>query len=237
MNFSFYSGAVGASAMQSRLDVISNNIANINTVGFKSRNGIFADLVYNNMNGQAGQGNLLYGAGSRLSKDDTNFAQGSFETTGYDLDFAIEGEGFFALYDPALEETSYTRDGGFQLSRQADGTFYLTDDNGRWVLDQYGEPIVVNGSQESYPIGVYIFAQKNGLVNLGDNRFQPSAKNGEPTAVSGEGILVQGALESSNVDLGREMARIIDTQRIYQLSLRMVQTSDEIENTINSLRG
>ena len=235
MNFSFYSGAVGAQTMQDRIDVISNNIANLNTDGYKTKNGTFTDLIYSQMgSGQGVQAGLNHGSGSKMSKTDTIFAQGNL--TGLPLDYAINGDGFFALYDPLTQTRTYTRDGSFQLSQQQNGEFYITNSSGKWVLDQNGNPITAESPEGSHQIGVFVFAQKNGMQSVGNTEFIPVGKNGNPTATDGQGVLIQGAVEDSNVDFAREMAEILQTQRVYQMSLKMVQTSDEIESTINSLR-
>lgn len=237
MNFSFYSGAVGAQTMQGRIDVISNNIANLNTEGYKTKNGTFTDLIYSQMgSGQGVQAGLTHGSGSKLSETDTIFDQGNLTHTGLPLDYAINGDGFFALYDPATQTRTYTRDGSFRLSQQQNGEFYITDSNGKWVLDQNGNPITAQSPEGDHPIGVFVFAQKNGMQSVGNTEFIPVGKNGNPTATNGQGVLIQGAVEDSNVDFAKEMAEILQTQRVYQMSLKMVQTSDEIESTINSLR-
>ena len=239
MNFSFYSGAVGAMSHSKRLEVIANNISNTNTNGFKAKNGVFTDLVYKNMNAPDGaQTQLTYGAGVKMLKDDTDFVQGALELTGFSLDYAINGPGFFALREPATGEITYTRDGAFSTSQQPNGQFYLVSKNNKWVLDANGNPIVVENPSDNIGIGVYVFEQKNGLLNIGDNEYQPVEKNGVPRALDGyrAGVIVKGALEGSNVDFAKEMTKVIETQRAYQMSLKMAQTSDEIENTINSLR-
>ena len=237
MNFSFYSGAVGAQSMQERMNVISNNIANLNTEGYKTKNGTFSDLVYSQMgSGQGVQAGLTHGSGSKLSKTDTIFAQGNLTQTGLPLDYAINGDGFFALYNTETQKRTYTRSGSFQLSRQQGGEFYITDGNGKWVLDQNGNPITAQSPEGEHPIGVFVFDQKNGMQSVGNSEFIPVEKNGTPTATDGQGVLIQGAVEDSNVDFSKEMAEILQTQRVYQMSLKMVQTSDEIESTINSLR-
>ena len=240
MNYSFYSGAVGASAQQQRLDIIANNISNINTTGFKSKQGVFNNLIYSSMNALEGENSSLKaGAGAKLDKTDTDFEQGVLAMTGYPLDYAINGQGFFALYDPLSQETTYTRSGSFSLSEQPNGEIYITSSSGKWVLDPQGEPIIIedpNEIDELHNIGVYIFEQKNGMINTGFSEFLPVEKNGEPISVDGQGILVQGFLENSNVGFEKETIHMLESQRVYQLSIQLVRAADEIENTINSLR-
>ncbi len=237
MNYSFYSSAVGAGSMQNRLDVVSNNISNVSTTGYKSQNGYFGELVYKKIRATEGDnGNTTYGAGVKLKETDTNFLQGNLTQTGMPLDYAIQGDGFFALYDPRTQTTSYTRDGSFQMSQQQNGAFYLTDSEGKWVLDENRNPIVVENMEDEHQIGVFVFAQKSGMVHLGNNEFQATEKNGNPVVQEDEGVLVRGALEDSNVDLMKEITDMMEIQRVYQMSVKMVQTSDEVENTVNNLR-
>ncbi len=237
MNYSFFSGAVGAWQMQNRMDVIANNISNVNTQGFKAKNGVFTELVYKNLNAAEGTDTrLIYGAAAKMNKTDTDFSQGVPIETGEPLDYLIMGEGFFAVYNPETEDISYTRDGSFKLSRQLNGQFYLTNSLGEWVLDERQNPITADMASNPESIGIYVFEQKNGMENIGDNKFTITEKNGAPVVFNGLGRLTQGYIEESNVDLAKEITRVIETQRAYQLSLRMVQTTDEIENTINNLR-
>lgn len=237
MNFSFYSSAVGAQAMQSKLDVVANNLSNLSTTGYKSKNGYFTDLVYKNIKNVDGDnGNVTYGAGTRMKKTDINFDQGNLTLTDMPLDYAINGDGFFALYDPATQSRTYTRDGSFQLSLQQNGQFYITNSDGKWVLDQNGNPIATEDINAEHPIGVFVFQQKNGMISVGNNEFQSVEKNGNPIASNGDGVLVRGAIEDSNVDFTKEISDMLQIQNVYQMSLKMVQTSDEIENTVNNLR-
>ena len=131
----------GAQTQQKRMDVIANNLSNLSTTGFKSRQGAFSELIYQNMNAAEGEDTrLLRGAGARMVKADADFSQGVVTPTGMDLDYAIDGDGFFALYDPLTEEISYTRNGHFSLSEQVDGSFMLVSDTGKWVLNSQGQP-------------------------------------------------------------------------------------------------
>lgn len=241
MNLSFYSAAVGAGAHQANLDVVSNNIANCNTNGFKAKRGAFQDLLYTNLNAEAGADtDLKTGCGVRLEKADNSFTIGAFLETDRPLDYAITTEnGFFALYNPQTQEITYTRDGSFSLSMQQDEEFYLTDSDGKWVLDVDLQPIVCENEYDlhaNYNIGVFDFAIKNGMQNLGSNEFSPIEKNGQPILIGSQGFLKRGCIERSNVNLADEISQVIKAQRAFQYALKMVQTSDEIETTINSLR-
>ncbi len=237
MNYSLYSAMTGAQTQQKRMDVIANNLSNLSTTGFKSRQGAFSELIYQNMNAAEGEDTrLLRGAGARMVKADSDFSQGVVTPTGMDLDYAIDGDGFFALYDPLTEEISYTRNGHFSLSEQVDGSFMLVSDTGKWVLNSQGQPNNMRSAEDDYDIGVYIFEQKNGMLNVGQSEFVPVEKNGQPIVSQDKEGLLQGYLENSNVDFEREIVHMIESQRVYQMNLQMVKTTDEVTNTINALR-
>ncbi|MBP1757813.1 MAG: flgG [Firmicutes bacterium] len=244
MNMSFYTAAVGASQQQKRMNVVANNIANVNTYGYKAEKPSFAALMYGNVTGIDEQ-NLPRGTGARLISADTDFgAMGPVADTGRSLDYAILGRGFFALKDPTTGEISYTRDGSFTMSGyqlpNEEGTltqvFMLSDGEGRFVLDESGAPIEITDSQEKQSVAVYDFVHTDGMNPIGANRYLPVEKNGEPYLVANP-VVVQGSLEASSTDLATEMAKVIEAQRSFSYALRMVQTSDEVTTTINGLRG
>lgn len=241
MNISFYSAAVGAGGYQAKIDVLANNIANVNTNAYKEKRPVFSDLLHNNINAPAGQDtNLKVGSGIRLEKTDSVFSQGGVNFTGGKYDFAIDGDGFFALMNPATNEISYTRLGRFSLSLKND-VFYLVSDDGLNVLDRNNNPIIITDTSDAASaeqfenIGIFDFMQKSGLENAGESRYTPVNKNGAP-ALALDSKCLKGYLETSNVELPKEYTSVIETQRAYQMALKMVQTSDEIENTINTLR-
>lgn len=257
MNGSFYTGALGAMAQQSKMDVIANNFANVNTAGYKSKSAVFQDLIHYNMHDPEGtDSRLRSGSGVRLEQTNTDYTNAGYQTTGGEYDFAITGDGFFMLSDPVTNELSYSREGHFRLSLQNE-EYYLVNTEGKRVLDKEQQPIMVEMAdpteeeeEEDYEddedaereptikerIGVYNFAVKDGLQNIGDNQFVPTAKNGEPILVE-SAMLMEKSLEMSGVDTATEISRLIEAQRAYSYALRMVQTSDEIEATINSLRA
>lgn len=296
MNLSFYSAAVGASAQMNHINVTANNISNVNTYGYKAEVAGFTNLMYSYFLG-ADEEMSYRGAGSIMVQASTNYTDGAIQETGRPFDFAISGDGFFALYDPATEEVTFTRDGSFTLSQatyteeeiaakaallaelegeeddgdlDAEGeldeegqntelvtepTFddaeemasvgwRLSDNSGRFILDQQGNFIDVDPdidplllSPELLNIGVFDFAIKDGMVRNGPssfiNSFFDGEKNGE--ILEGTGIITQFYLENSNVDLAKEMTKVIEAQRLYTYALKMVTTSDEIETTINGL--
>ena len=167
----------------------------------------------------------------------------------------IVGDGFFAIQNPVTQEITYTRTGSFMTSLQPDGTFYLETQNGKRVLDAEQNPIIVGrlpegenpenamqqmtSGQDLLPqIGIYTFPSKNGMQSARGTEFIPAEKDGEPVAQPADyATLAHKSLEMSNVNLGEELSRMIEAQRCYQYSLRMVQTSDEVETTINGLRS
>lgn len=236
MDTSFYTAARGARTQQDKMNVISNNMANVNTNGYKSKASVFQDLMYYNMRaGDADLTRLTAGTGVMQQRTNISFAESGYDATGGRFDFAITGDGFFQLRDPATNAISYTRNGHFSLSQRADG-FYLVSDANKLVLDGTGNPIrVVDGELQS-EFGIYRFIHMNGMESSGNNEFTPVAKNGNPIRVQ-EPKIVNGHLERSNVDLALEMANTIESSRAYSYALKMVQTSDEVEQTINSLRA
>ncbi|MDO5095067.1 MAG: flagellar hook-basal body protein [Peptostreptococcaceae bacterium] len=251
MNLSFYTGAVGAMSQQDKLDIIANNIANINTDGYKSKSSTFSNLIYSNMNAAKNANTKLKtGVGVKIEKTDMDMSGGALRTTDSPWDFAIVGDGLFALKAPNGNEISYTRDGSFILSKQSDDKFMLATKDGYLVLGKDNQPIEikqdiqdpekVEGKEEleqelEQKIAIYQFDNYNDMQSLGGNRVMPVAKNGTPKLV--EVGLQRGATETSNVDFAKEVSKMIETQRAYQFALRMVTTSDEVEGIINSLRG
>lgn len=239
MNVSFYNSAAGASAQQTKLDIIANNIANINTVGYKTQSAGFVDLLYSNMNAKETENtNLKVGSGVRCEKTDMLFSQGSYQSTGQTLDFAIKGKGFFAVSNPATGQVKYTRDGSFRLSSQGDEEFYLVTAKGDLVLDKNEEPITLpkDGTGiDANTIGVFDFQNTEGFKCEGDTLFADVPKNGEKQLMENADV-ASGYLEYSNVDLANEMSKLIEAQRAYQMTLKMIQTSDEVESTVNNLR-
>ncbi len=237
MNQSFYTAALGVGSEQYKLDILANNTANVNTWGYKAKIPIFSELMYYEMKGKADQNNeLLTGTGMHIQKADTDFSQMTLAESEGEYHYAIEGDGFFMLRNPENNEITYTRDGSFSLSLRGNN-FYLVTATGKLVLDQNRNPIVVNeNSPDTLPIGIFDFTNKNGMLSVGENEFTPVAKNGNPFDAE-DSKLRKKMLEMSNVDFAEQMSKVIETQRAYSYALRMVQTSDEIENTINTLRG
>ncbi len=245
MDASFYTAAVGAGQQQLRLNVHANNIANLNTYGFRAKRPSFVALMTGPMDGI--DEDLPRGVGSRLELTQTDFTGIGLGSTERKYDYAIDGDGFFALFDPATGLYSYSRDGSFTISeRLVDGVdengdpaqvsaWFLGDGLGRFVLGQDGRPIEIEdaSSNDMLPVGVFDFINKDGMLHMGENTVVPVEKNGDLRR--GTGRLVQGYLERSNADLAYEMTKVIESQRSFSYMLKMVQTSDEIASTVSGL--
>ena len=247
MNQSFFIGAVGAHQQQKAMDVSSNNISNVNTIGFKASKSRFTGLLYQNMK-SADAEDVRGGVGTGLWTTDTNFTAGAASNTGRAQDYMINGNGFFALADLNTGEISLTRNGAFCIASRLQDTgetdedgvpvqelvYYLSDGDGRFVLSETGNMIEVTDPNAVQPVGVFDYLNYNGMEHVDGTRFLAVDKNGGIRR--GTGTVVQGMLESSNVDLADELSKVIEHQRAYSMALKMVTTSDEIENSINNLR-
>ncbi len=243
MDISFYTAGTGAKAQQTKLDVVANNLANVNTYGYKAQREKFVDLLYSNVREpETTDTQLRVGAGTRIETTDIDQRPGGFSATDAYTDYAINGKGFFAVKNPGTQEIFYTRDGSFQQSLFPDGKFYLVTAKGDLVMDKNFESIELSPKGTEAPEfvkngpAVFDFAIKDGMIRNGDNLFSPVPKNGEPI-YRADISLAKGYVEASNVDTGNEFVRMIEAQRAYTMALKMVQTSNEIEQTIESLRG
>lgn len=254
-----YSGATGLNAQQLNLNNISHNLANVNTTGFKKSKAEFQDLIYQierEMGAQAGAGNITpvgleSGTGSRLVSTTKVFTQGQLVQTGEKLDIAIEGDGFFEIERPD-GTTAYTRDGSFKLSPNGE---VVTKDGFR-VLSGFqpippeatgiaiapnGEVTIVtpNGNQ-NFQIQLARFNNPAGLKSIGGNLYEETPASGTPTlGTPGQnaiGRLVQGYIETSNVNVAEEMVNLILAQRAYEINSKSIQTSDRMLEIINQLK-
>lgn len=239
MNIAFYNGASGLVAHRGALDLVANNIANVNTVGYKPTRPEFDDLLYTEL--YTNEEKPLSGHGVKLSSADLLYGQGPIQQTYRELDFALMSDGFFAVENPDGERV-YTRSGAFDLSVEGRRT-YLVDNQGRYVLDSRGRHITVeqkeNGEYDyaalKDQIGVYVFPNPYGLESINNTSFRESDNSGT-AALAEEYTIREQALENSGVHLADEMTNLIVTQRAYQLSARIVQTADSMEEIINNLR-
>ena len=263
MNMSFYVGALGADASQKKMGVISNNLANINNTTFKPKNAIFSDLINYNLNDSPeAKTDLQAEAGTAVVRTNTEYSPAAFHTTGQPNDYAIgNANAFFKLQDPSSGEITYTRNGHFHAGEMPDGKFYLFTESGKHVLDENGKKMLAddtalkaieaagqtggntananNATEEvKQKIGVYTINYPSRLVNKGDNELaiRPGDQNNKDSVIQNP-ILESGTLESSGTDMAKEMTRLIESQRAFTYALKMVQTSDEVEGTINQLRG
>lgn len=237
MEMSFYVGAIGAFNCTEKLSVVSNNLANFNNTGFKPKTAVFSDLINYNLNDSPDAvTELQAGAGMRVARTYTTFDVSGATQTGSQLDYAIlQPNAFFMVQDPETDEITYTRDGHFHRADMG-GNFYLMTDGGKYVLDENQQPIVLGENEEETEPGLYTFTNPSRLLSVGNNEYVPSDEGVEAIAVE-QPSLMKGALESSGTDMAEEFSRLIECQRAFSYALKMVQTSDEVTSTINSLRG
>lgn len=243
MNSSILTGATGAIAQMQKMNIIANNLASTNSAGYKPKVTSFSELMQYNMHAQEDVNTRNQAlVGVKVEKDDTNFAPSGLMATEGKLDYAITGDGFFKLRNPATNEITYSRFGHFIMSDGGDGDFYLINDSGRRVQNADNEDIKVTMKQDtgeyelSSDIGIFKFAQKNGMRSVGRNEFIPVEKNGEPY-LAPESTVINGYLEQSGTDVAYEFTKMVEAQRAYSFSIRLITTSDEILQTVNSLRN
>jgi len=247
-------------AQQTRTSVIANNLANVNTPGFKRSRAHFEDLLYQTVQGQQVLGDpdtqtapaIQVGRGTRLAGVQRMHEQGPLETTSRNLDIAIEGEGFFQIGMPNGEIT-YTRDGSFQISDQGvlvtsagyalQPPIRIPVDSSELTISNTGIVSVRRG-QDLQPtevgrIEVARFANPSGMLSLGQNMLAPTAASGQPVVGfpndAGMGRLQQGALEGSNVEIVQEMVEMIAAMRAYEINSKAIKTSDEMGQIANNM--
>jgi len=253
--------ATGMLAQQLNVEVISNNIANMNTTAFKRQRAEFQDLLYQNarrVGAQSSDQNTIVPAGVQIGLGVKTTAvyriteQGNLVTTGNTLDVALQGKGFFQIQMPD-GQTAYTRAGSFQLGPNgnivtADGYSILgpgaiprnaTD----VTINQNGQVIVTEPGQTPQNIGQFQLAKfinDAGLESIGDNIFRSTPASGDPvTGVAGRdgfGTTLQGFLETANVNTVQEVTNLITAQRAYEMNSKVISASDEMLGTLNQLR-
>ncbi len=241
MNIAFHTGKTAMIAQAQALNVYGNNISNINTVGYQTMRPSFADCLYSTQ--RAPEEDWQTGHGAYIQKTDIMFSESSLYETGRMLDFALPNEGFFALQD-RYGDVNYTRDGSFSMTQAETGEWYLVSGSGEYVMDYEMNRIVVpfneDGTTADYAalagmIGVFEFENPYGIEAMGNNRYLATERSGEVTANENLDKL-QGVLNTSNVELSEQMVKLIETQRGYQISSRVVTTSDEFTRIANNLR-
>ena len=252
--------ASGMRAQQTRQEVIANNLANVNTTGYKRSRANFEDLLYQTVQGPQVIGGpaanslpaVQIGRGVRLAGVQKDHAQGSIETTQNPLDIAIEGDGFFQVQLPS-GQIAYTRDGKLQMSDQG----MLVTSDGNPVLPNIRVPaqasklsvgpsgiVSVSRAGSSMPeelgrIELARFTNPAGLMAMGQNMYSATPASGDAMVSfpqdEGTGRLMQGALEMSNVEVVTEMVDMITTMRAYELTSKSIKTSDDMLQVANGL--
>jgi len=257
---SLWIAKTGLDAQQTQLDVISNNLANVSTNGFKRSRAVFEDLLYQNMRQPGAQSSqttsvptgLLVGTGVRPVATSRMHTQGSMQQTGNNLDVAINGQGFLQVQMPD-GTVGYTRDGA--LHRDANGV--VVTSNGYPLQPSITIPanaqtitigadgtvgVTLPGSAAVQTLGniqLANFVNPGGLQSLGQNLYQETAASGNPQTsapgTNGTGVLNQGYVETSNVNVVEEMVSMIQTQRAYEINSKAIQTSDQMLQRLTQL--
>lgn len=251
--------ATGMAAQQTRVEVIANNLANVNTTAFKRSRAAFEDLLYQNVrdvqvvsNADADTlGAIQIGRGTRLASVNRSFAQGSLEDTGNKLDVAIEGDGMFSVRLPNGSR-AFTRDGGFNISDQ--GIIVtkagLTVEPGVAIpagasevsISRSGIVSALRSTGELVELGrisLIRVPNPSGLLALGENLYAETPASGAPVEGmpedEGYGKLVQGSLEASNVEIVTEMVEMIAAQRAYEINSKSVKAADEMSEVATQM--
>jgi flagellar hook protein FlgE len=263
---SLFTGITGLNAHQQMLDITSNNIANVNTTGYKSSSAVFEDALSQTLSGgtapaasQGGADPTQVGLGVKLAGSFANFDQGSAQVTGVTSNLMIEGDGFFVVDKDGSQ--AYTRSGAFTLDSAGNLTLpdgsKAEDVNGNvldlsaltngsyvsWSIDQNGNVNAVDSAGATTTlgqIGLATFPNPNGLLRIGDTEFQATANSGAADVgaarTGSRGSLTSGYVEMSNVDLSRELTNLIIAERGYQANSKVITTSDEILQTLVNLK-
>ncbi len=253
MEPALWAAKTGLDAQQTQMTVTTNNLANVNTTGFKGSRAVFDDLLYQNLT-QVGADTsqttqsptgLNVGTGVRVVATEKNYSQGSINNTGNTFDVAVQGLGFFQVLQPD-GQLAYTRDGSFQLNAQGQ----LVTSSGYQVQPAITIPsgaqsvtigadgtVSVQLPNQTTPTTVGTLQLANfinpaGLQDLGGNLSVETASSGPPTVgtpgLSGLGTLIQGSVEGSNVDVVEELVNMIQTQEAYEMDSRAVESTDQM---------
>jgi flagellar basal-body rod protein FlgG len=253
MNPALWIAKTGVDAQQTRMSVISNNLANVNTTGFKKGRAVFQDLLYQKhrqVGGQTSQDTQLpsglnIGAGVRTVATQKLHTQGNLIKTDNPVDIAIQGKGFFQILMPD-GTTAYTRDGSFQLDAngqlvtssgyQLQPNITIPDNTQSVTIGADGTvSVLVSGSTTPTTLATIQladFINPAGLEPVGDNLYRESASSGTPTVTNpgdnSTGTLVQSYLESSNVNVVEELVNMIEAQRAYEMNSKAISTTDNM---------
>jgi len=259
MNSALWVAKTGLDAQATRMTVISNNLANVSTTGFKRGRAAFEDLLYQTVRQAGGQTSqqtqsptgLTLGTGVRVVATDRQFAQGNLQQTNNPLDLAVNGRGFFQVLMPD-GTNAYTRDGGFQVDSQGQ----LVTSSGFPVQPAINIPdgaqsvtvgadgtvsVQLAGQAAPQQVGSLTltdFINPAGLQSQGENLYVETAASGAPQTgtpgLNGVGKVVQGALESSNVNVVEELVSMIETQRAYEMNSKAISTTDQMLAYVNN---
>ena len=252
-----YTAATGMDAMETKLDVIANNLANINTTAFKKDRANFEDLLYRtevypgvmDANQIPTAVGTQVGLGVRVTSTQTDQRQGTLQQTGRDLDVAIEGSGYIRVLDPITQTTVYTRAGNLDINAQGqlvigsaqtgrilDPPIQIPPDAIKIVINADGQVAVRQPNavelQVQGQLQLAQFINPDGLLKIGENMYRQTDASGPETpgipGQNGLGILRQGNLEASNVEPVQELIDLITTQRAYSAASRIITTTDEM---------
>jgi flagellar basal-body rod protein FlgG len=259
MNQALWVAKTGLDAQQTRLSVISNNLANVGTTGYKQSRAVFEDLLYQNIRQVGGQTSaetrlptgLMLGSGSRVVATEKIHTQGSIATTDNALDVAIDGRGFFPILLPDGTQ-AYSRDGGFKLSNQGQlvtasgytlqpGITIPSDAQSITIGTDGVVTVSLPGQAAQTTVGnlqLSGFINPTGLQPIGENLFVESTASGAPLVgtpgQTGLGNLRQASLEGSNVNIVEEMVGMIETQRAYEMNSKVISTADGMMQFLNN---
>ena len=257
---SLYISKTGMNSSQFRLDVVTNNLANVNTTGFKKSRAVFEDLMYQTIRQPGSQSannsqiptGLMVGTGSAPVATDRIHSDGNMQNTEGSLDVAINGKGFFRVTLPD-GSTGYTRDGSFKLNSEGQlvtSNGYLLDPpitvpagSNKLIISPDGRvQVTAQGATEPTELGIIQisdFINPQGLESIGGNLYLETAASGAPITgdpnADGRGALKQGFLEASNVNVTEELINMIQAQRSFELNSRGVKTSDEMLQRLSQL--
>ncbi|MEW6353170.1 MAG: flagellar basal-body rod protein FlgG [Pseudomonadota bacterium] len=259
MNPALWIAKTGLDAQQTRMAVITNNLANVNTTGYKRGRAVFEDLLYQNVRQVGAQSSqntqlpsgLSLGTGVRTVATEKLFTQGNVIQTNNSLDLAIQGRGFFQVLLPD-GSLAYTRDGAFQVDAQ--GQFVtssgyalqpsITIPQGALSITIGSDGVVsvlVSGSSSPTQVGsvqLADFINPTGLQPIGENLYVQSVSSGSPQTgtpgLTGLGRLVQGSIESSNVNVVEELVSMIEAQRAYEMNSKAISTADSMLQYVNN---
>ena len=257
---SLWTSASGMAAQKLNMDIIANNLANVNTNGFKRSRADFEDLIYQNLKSPGADTSsggkiptgIQVGMGTRPVSVQKIFTQGDYVTTKNELDLAIEGKGFFKIISNG--EEMYMRSGSFKLDSEGylvtsqgdrlQPEFSIPSDSVTFTVDPGGNMVAMAADgttiTASAQLTIHSFTNPSGLLSAGGNRFRPTPASGDPVegnpGVDGMGTISQGFLEMSNVDVVEEMVNMIAGQRAYEIASKSIKAADEMMQMANNIR-